>query len=157
MYQYVIGLLMSFGAVAGMPAQNPATGIPVPDLVLQSFNRSFPASELVTWSSAGNVYEAAFLQQQKRINAQFDSCGNLCNYSKKIQFKELPELVRISFATERYAVYQIAEVYENYQPGGVPSRYFTIIGRTSVSAVPLRFLPSGYQTGRVQPKCPCSQ
>lgn len=157
MLRYITGPLLFLSIVAALPAQNPATGIPVPDLVLQSFNRSFPASELATWSSAGNICEATFLQQQKRINAQFDTCGNLCNYSKKIEFKELPELVRISFATERYAVYQIAEVYENYQPGGVPSQYFTIIGRTSVSAVPLRFLPSGYQTERFQPKCPCSQ
>lgn len=155
MYGNAIGLLLFLSIVAALPAQNPATGIPVPDLVLQSFNRSFPASELVTWSSAGNVYETTFLQQQKNMSAQFDTCGNLCKYSKKIQFKELPELVRVSFATERYREYDIAEVYEWNQPNGTPARYFTIVGQTQNSRAGFNFTPNGYNLSSYKPKCPC--
>lgn len=148
-------LSLLFIAVA-LPAQTPAPDTVIPPPVLQAFGRAYPDTDSVDWTIAnGNTYFAYFSVGRDSLSLRFDACGNICEKAIKMRFRDLPEPLRMSFARDRYAHYQIGDVFEVNQPGGKPDRYFLIMGQTPTSLTPLRFLSNGEQISTPRPYCPC--
>lgn len=156
MYKFAFVYSVLFCAPAAVHAQNSAAAPSIPSQVMESFRSTFPEADMTLWSVSNNICFANFFLGQTAMTAQLDTCGNMREYSKKIRFQDLPEPLRISFARDRYARYQIAEVFDINQPGGAPARYFVIVGRTADSLIPLRFTPGG-EAVLPRPRKPCNQ
>lgn len=156
MYKFAFVYTVLFYATQAIYGQNSTAAPLVPVRVADSFNRFFPEADTVLWSVSNNIFFANFFLRQTAMTAQLDTCGNVREYSKKIRFKDLPEPLRIAFARDRYARYEIGEAYEINQPGGAPARYFVIMGRTADSLLPLRFTPGG-EAVVPKPRKSCTQ
>jgi hypothetical protein len=87
-------------------------GIAVSASVKQSFKKEFPGVESVQWDKSGDYRIATFIVDNHRVQAYFDSDGEMLGYARNMLFGQLPMRVTMSVdkAFPGTAVYNIQEV-----------------------------------------------
>ncbi len=81
----------------------------VPQAVLKSFSKYFPATSKVEWEKKGNQFEAEFDVKRADHKALFDANGQLAVYKRDINAGQLPQAVKQA----------IKDQYHNYKIDGV--------------------------------------
>jgi hypothetical protein len=89
------------------------TGKSVNAMVKQSFQKEFAGAQSVSWEVISNkdIFHASFIYNNERLNAYFDSEGNLLATGRYVKQENLPMLVTKGLGI-RYKQYNVLEAIE---------------------------------------------
>jgi len=89
------------------------TGKSVNAMVKQSFQKEFAGAQSVNWEVISNkdIFHASFIYNNERLNAYFDSEGNLLATGRYVKQENLPMLVTKGLGI-RYKQYNVLEAIE---------------------------------------------
>jgi hypothetical protein len=84
---------------------------PVSDKVNESFKKEFVGARLVEWNHVGDYQMASFVFDGHRVEAYFNTDGELEGSARDILFDQLPLLVMRSFE-KRFASAEVIDILE---------------------------------------------
>ena len=112
MKKLVLTLVM-FASFFGAAIASDGSTKDVSNRVKASFNKEFAGATSVKWGliRKENIYQAQFLYNNERLNAYFDSEGNLIATGRFVAVANLPLTLKRN-VSEKYNEYSITEVVE---------------------------------------------
>ncbi len=92
-------------------------GNPISDQVLKSFKKEFATAQLVQWNDLGEYLKASFVLGDHRVEAYFNTEGELLGSVRGLFYNQLPLAVMTSL-DKRFAEADILDVNEITNAGG---------------------------------------
>ena len=84
---------------------------PVSEKVLQSFKKEFAGAQAVQWNDLGEYFKASFVLGERRVEAYFNTDGELQGCVRNLFYNQLPLAVMTS-VDKRFAEADILDVNE---------------------------------------------
>lgn len=111
-----------------------------------SFEAKFYGAENVAWSAHENYLKVSFTLAGDRVEAFFQTDGELIGSSRKVEFNQLPLAAKQKIGKD-YAAYKVTETIE-FEMDGDRSYYVSMenAGKTQILQVSLYGVVSHYKT-----------
>jgi len=110
----IAGLLLEVSPARAQDKNKPVTG-KIPNKVMDALKAKFPNSRIDKWSKEKGanivVYDIEFKQEGRKFEADIKEDGNIHNWEKAVEFKDLPPAVLKAVDT-KYPKDSVKEIME---------------------------------------------
>lgn len=123
-----IFVLLVFVLAVGLSTVIAGNGADLPAKIRESLMKEFPNAESVNWNDRGKYQEAAFILNNERMQAFFDTDGGaLVGFSRDLRYTQLPLAVLRSF-NERFTGAHFTNALEVCNVEGTSYRLTVLTG-----------------------------
>lgn len=84
----------------------------VPPNVADALKKRYPHAEKIKWQDKITFFEAEFYLNGHQISSSFNKYGDWLSTQRKIEYEQLPEVVKEGFQKSKYRTWKRSEIIE---------------------------------------------